>query len=82
MAGIARTPIQLGNEIRERRRQLGLTQEQLANQAGIRQRTVSDIESAGNARIDTVMRLLAALDLELVLRARTKSAAKEIEEIF
>jgi len=82
MAGIARTPIQLGNEIRERRRQLGLTQEQLANQAGIRQRTVSDIESAGNARLDTVMRLLAALDFELVLRARTKSAAKEIEEIF
>jgi len=28
------------------------------------------------------MHLLAALDLELVLRARTKSAAKEIEEIF
>ena len=82
MAGIARTPLQLGNEIRERRRQLELTQEQLAKQAGIRQRTVSDIESAGNARLDTVMRLLAALDLELVLRTRTKSTAKEIEEIF
>jgi hypothetical protein len=29
-----------------------------------------------------VMRLLAALDLELVLRARTRSAAKKIEKIF
>jgi len=28
------------------------------------------------------MRLLAALDLELVLRARTRSAAKKIEKIF
>jgi HTH-type transcriptional regulator/antitoxin HipB len=82
MAGIARTPIQLCNEIRENRRKLGLKQEQHAAKAGMRQRTVSDTENAGNARLDTVMRLLAALDLEVVLRVRTRSSAKEIEEIF
>lgn len=82
MESIARTPRQLGNEIREGRRRIGLTQEQLAAKAGVRQRTVSDIENAGNARLDTVMRLLAALDLELTLRTRTKGSAKDIEEIF
>jgi HTH-type transcriptional regulator/antitoxin HipB len=56
METITRTPLQLGNAIRESRRTLGLTQEQLATKAGVRQRTISDIESAaGNARLDTVM---------------------------
>lgn len=82
MATFARTPLQLGNGIRERRRRLGLTQEQLAAKAGVRQRTVSDVENAGNARLDTVMRVLAALDLELVLQTRTKGSAKDIEDIF
>ena len=82
MTNLARTPLQLGNSLRERRRKLGLTQEQLAAKAGVRQRTVSDVENAGNARLDTVLRILAALDLELVLRARSKSSAKDIEEIF
>ena len=82
MTNLARTPLQLGNSLRERRRKLGLTQEQLAAKAGVRQRTVSDVENAGNARLDTVLRILAALDLELVLRTRSKSSAKDIEEIF
>jgi DNA-binding XRE family transcriptional regulator len=46
METIARTPLQLGNSIRERRRELGLTQEQLAEKVGVRQRTISDVESA------------------------------------
>jgi HTH-type transcriptional regulator/antitoxin HipB len=59
-----------------------MTQEQLAARAGVRQRTVSDIESAGKARLDTVMRILAVLSLELVVRVRTKGSAKDIEDIF
>src|SRR5580704_14242284 len=43
METIARTPLQLGNYIRQRRRELGLTQEKLAAKVGVRQRTVSDI---------------------------------------
>jgi HTH-type transcriptional regulator/antitoxin HipB len=82
METVARTPLQFGNEIRENRRNLGMTQEQLAARAGVRQRTVSDIESAGKARLDTVMRILAALNLELVVRVRTKGSAKDIEDIF
>ncbi len=82
METVARTPLQFGNEIRENRRKLGMTQEQLAARAGVRQRTVSDIESAGKARLDTVMRILAALNLELVVRVRTQGSAKDIEDIF
>jgi HTH-type transcriptional regulator / antitoxin HipB len=79
---IARTPLQLGNYIRERRRELGLTQENLAAKIGVRQRTVSDIETSAAVRLDTVLRALAALDLELVIRPRTKGSPQDIERLF
>ena len=82
MKTLARTPLQLGSSIRERRRQLGMTQEQLAAKVGVRQRTVSDVERSASVRLDTVLRTLAALDLEMVIRPRTKSSAKDIEAIF
>ena len=79
---IARTPLQLANHIRERRRELGLTQENLAAKIGVRQRTVSNIETSAAARLDTVLRALAALDLELVIRPRTKGSPQDIERLF
>lgn len=82
METIARTPLQLGNSIRERRRKLQLSQEQLAAKVSVRQKTVSDLESAGTGRLDTLLRALGALDLELVIRPRTKGSAKDIEAIF
>lgn len=82
METIARTPLQLGNQIREKRRKLGLAQEQLAVKAGVRQRTISNIEISGAGRLDTLLRVLAALDLEIVIRTRTKSSADDIEAIF
>lgn len=82
METIARTPLQLGNYIRQRRRELGLTQEALAAKVGVRQRTVSDIETSAKARVDTVLRTLAALDLEFVIRPRTKGSRKDIERLF
>ena len=82
METIARTPHQLGNSIRERRRKLGLSQEQVALKVGVRQKTISDIETAGTARLDTLLRVLGVLDLEFVVRMRTKASAKDIEEIF
>jgi HTH-type transcriptional regulator/antitoxin HipB len=82
MENIARTPLQLANYIREKRRKLGLSQVQLAAKIGVRQRTLSDIENAKSARLDTLLRILAVLDLELVVRERTKSSANDIEAIF
>jgi HTH-type transcriptional regulator/antitoxin HipB len=82
METIVRSTLQLANSIRVRRRKLGLSQEQLAAKVGVRQGTLSDIENARSARLDTLLRILAVLDLELVVRARTKSSAKDIEAIF
>jgi HTH-type transcriptional regulator/antitoxin HipB len=79
---IARTPLQLGNCMREQRRKLGLSQEELAAKIGVRQRTVSDIETSARVRLDTVLRALAALNLELVIRPRTKASPQDIERLF
>jgi len=79
---IVRTPRQLANSIRVRRRKLGLSQDRLAAKIGVRQGTLSDIENARSARLDTLLRILAVLDLELLVRERTKSSSNDIEAIF
>lgn len=82
METLARIPLQLANSIRQRRRELSLTQEKLAAKVGVRQRTVSDLETSAATRVDTLLRTLAALDLELVIRPRTKSSHRDIERLF
>jgi HTH-type transcriptional regulator/antitoxin HipB len=83
MSLIARSPKQLGNVIQRTRRQLGLTQTQLANLAGLRQEKVSIIESGQDgAKLSTIFALLAALNLEITLDARSGKSAKSIEDIF
>ncbi len=54
-----------GNLLRDHRRAAGLTQEQLAERAGISQRSISDMERGGEhvPRRDTVALLLRALGL-------------------
>lgn len=61
----------LGRALRDARRRMGLTQAQLAEQAGTAQATVSNVERGVSAiSVDTLFRLLAALELELALRPR------------
>ena len=68
----ARDPRQLGLALRQRRRELGLRQSQVAEQAGVRTATVSAVENgASGVKLSTVFALLAALGLELVARRRT-----------
>ncbi len=83
MTDLARTPKQLGTAIRRIRKQRGLSQKQLGEKAGLRQETISLIET-GNAatRIDTVLAVLAALDLEFRVGLRGKGSAADIEDIF
>jgi HTH-type transcriptional regulator/antitoxin HipB len=83
MEQIVRTSEQLGSFIQRRRRQLAMSQQQLADKIGMRQPTISELEtSARQTRTGTLLSTLAALDLELVIRPRTKSSAKDIEAIF
>ena len=83
MNDLARTPGQIGNLVRRARKGQRLTQAQLGEKAGLRQATISLIET-GNpaARLDTILAVLAALDLEFRIAKRSRGGAAEIEEIF
>ena len=71
--GLARDPKQIGNLIRRARKKQGLSQIALGAKAGLRQETISLIES-GNpaAKIKTLLTILAVLDLEFQIAPRTK----------
>lgn len=75
MHGLARTPTQLGALVRRQRKQLGLSQSALGERVGLRQETISLIENGNPAtRLDTMLQLLAALDLEFRVAGRSRGA--------
>jgi HTH-type transcriptional regulator/antitoxin HipB len=83
MDQITRTPKQLGVVLQRCRKAAGLSQEALTVRIHLRQATISALEnSATDTRLGTLFDILAVLDLELVVRPRTKGSTKEIEEIF
>ena len=61
--------------LKKRRLDLGLTQAELAARAGIEQSQVSKIERNLDVRLSTLMRLLTALDLDLLLAPRIRPGA-------
>lgn len=64
-----------GEAVRAARQQLGWRQVDLARKASVRQPLVSDVENgASSARLETVLKILAALDMDLSLVARKKEA--------
>ena len=66
---VARTPAQLGPILRSIRAERGLTQQDAGAKVGLKQSTVSAIESdSARSSVDTLYKLLSALDLELVVR--------------
>ncbi len=65
------TPSELGEMIRSRRRELGLTQTELAEVANSNLRFVSELERGKpTARLENVMRVLESLGIELEARLR------------
>ncbi len=81
MEQLVRTNAQAGNALRRRRKLLKLTQIQLCQRSGLRQATISSLEAGdSNARLNTLLDILNALDLELVIRERT--VPPKIEDIF
>jgi len=83
MEQITRTPRQLGTVLQRYRKAAGLTQETVAARIRLRQATISALEnSSTDARLGTLFDTLAALNLELVVRPRSKGSTKDIEGIF
>ncbi len=68
---IAEDSRKLGKILREYRKTLNLTQIELADQAGLLQKTISSIESdAATAKVSTLFKMLSALKLELELKIK------------
>ena len=66
---VARTPAQLGPILKSLRAERGLSQQKAGAKVGLKQATVSTIEShAAHTSVDTLYKLLSALGLELVVR--------------
>ncbi|WP_425451901.1 helix-turn-helix domain-containing protein [Thalassospira indica] len=83
MNDLARTPKQIGNTIRRARKARGWSQTVLGQKSNLRQETISLIETGNpSARMDTILTVLAALDLELRIHTRSQSSSSDIEEIF
>jgi ribosome-binding protein aMBF1 (putative translation factor) len=67
---------QIAHRVVERRKDLGLSQAELAELVGTTQSAIARLESGGRPpRIDTLLRIANALDCELVveLQPRTKT---------
>jgi len=79
---MARTPQQLGTGIRRYRQQRNLTQTQLSEKMHTRQATISKLEAGGNIQLHVLTAALAALDLELLIRPRTKVSVKAFADLF
>lgn len=79
----ARTAKQIGAILRRARRNAGLSQAELGSRVGLRQATVSKLESGEPAtQLRTVLDALAALGLEIVITERDMLSPPPLEEIF
>ena len=80
---IARTPKQVGDALRRRRRSQGLKQKELGEKTNLRQATISGLEAGEpGTQLRTLFDALTALNMELVIRPRTRASTDEIEELF
>jgi HTH-type transcriptional regulator / antitoxin HipB len=71
MEQIIFSPKSFGNAIKRRRKEKKLSQEKAGSDFRINQTTISSIElGAPGTRLDTVFRVLAALDLEMIIRPK------------
>ncbi|MCW1935074.1 helix-turn-helix domain-containing protein [Pararhodobacter zhoushanensis] len=74
----------LSQMLRSRRRELGLTQEQLGQRAGLAAKHVSRIENGTHEpKVSTLFALISALDLDLVLGNKgTVAPVPSVTDIF
>jgi HTH-type transcriptional regulator/antitoxin HipB len=69
----------LASEVRARRRSLGLTQQDLADMAGVSERFVRFVEQGKpSVQLDSLTAVIDTLGLELRLATRTSRAARAL----
>ena len=77
MTNLARNPKQIGNLVRRARKSRGWSQTELGDKAGLRQETISLIETGNPAtKLETILAVLAALDLEFHITPRSKGTGR------
>ena len=81
---ILRDATSLNQALRSRRKQLGLTQEELGQRAGLAAKHVSRIENGTHEpKVSTLLALVTALGLELILGETGKLVSTPaIQDIF
>lgn len=69
-----------GTRIADRRKELGLTQDELAYRVGIGRQALSAIENGGAFKAQTLDRLVSALDVseKYIMRGEVKDAKAEL----
>jgi len=80
MDQVVYSPKSLGNVIRRQRRSKKLSQNTVGNAFKLNQTTVSSIEQgAPGTRLETLFRMLAALELEMIIRPKKNIRVKDGE---
>jgi DNA-binding XRE family transcriptional regulator len=70
---IVRISIELGNALRARRRELGLTQEEVAGVIGVNRRVIGELERGkGTVQLRIAMEVARVLGLDIELEPRGK----------
>jgi ribosome-binding protein aMBF1 (putative translation factor) len=71
---------QIAEQVADRRRELGLSQAELAEICGTTQSAIARLESGGRPpRIDTLLKLAHALDCDLAVELRPRSSTEGTE---
>jgi HTH-type transcriptional regulator/antitoxin HipB len=59
-----------------------MTQKDIAGKTNLRQATISGVEAGESGTLRTFFDVLTALDMEVVIRPRTKESTGKIEDLF
>lgn len=77
---IIRSAKDLALYLNDKRKQLKMSQSEVADLVGLKQDTISKFEnSPDNSRIDTLFRILSALNLNISLDEKNQETHEEIE---
>jgi ribosome-binding protein aMBF1 (putative translation factor) len=72
---------QIADQVAAQRRARGLSQAELAERCGTTQSAIARLESGGRPpRIDTLLRVAAALDCNLLVELRPRSSTRKEDE--